>query len=295
MADPARRLAGNAPGPFFVDAGCIDCDTCNWLAPAVFDDGGNGHSRVHRQPGDAAARLRAEMALLACPVGAIGTDEKHDLAAARAAFPERVAQGASAGEVYHLGYHAEASFGAASYLVRRPDGNVLVDSPRFTAPVVEALERLGGVKRMFLTHQDDVADHARFRAHFGCQRILHEADVTRGTRDVEIKLEGEAPMELAPGLLAIPVPGHTRGSACLLADDTFLFSGDHVAWSAERGHIYAFRDACWYDWQELRRSMARLAAHRFEWILPGHGRRCHFPADRMCAEMQRCLDWMAAA
>ena len=290
MADPARRLAGNAPGPFFVDAGCIDCDTCNWLASAVFGDGGDGHSRVHRQPRDAAARLRAEMALLACPVGAIGTEEKHDLAAARAAFPEKVA-----GEVYHLGYHAEASFGAASYLVRRPDGNVLVDSPRFTAPVVDALERMGGVRRMFLTHQDDVADHARFRAHFGCERILHEADVTHGTRDVEIKLAGDAPVTLVPGLVAIPVPGHTRGSACLLAGDRFLFSGDHVAWSAERGHVYAFRDACWYDWQELRRSMSRLAEHRFEWILPGHGRRCHFPADHMRAEMQRCLEWMAGA
>ncbi len=288
MADRARRLPGNAPGAFFVDSGCIDCDTCNWLAPAVFDDGGDGHSRVHRQPGDAAARIRAEMALLACPVGAIGTEEKNDLAAARAAFPERIA-----GEVYHLGYHAEASFGAASYLLRRPEGNVLVDSPRFTAPVVDALERMGGVALMFLTHRDDVADHARFRAHFGCQRVLHEADVAHDTRDVETILAGEAAAELGPGLLAIPVPGHTRGSVCLLADETFLFTGDHAAWSPERGHIYAFRDACWYDWQELRRSMARLAAYRFEWILPGHGRRCHFPAERMRGEMERCVDWMA--
>jgi len=293
MAALAKSLPGNAPGPFFVDATCIDCDTCNWVAPEVFDDGGDGHSRVYRQPADDSNRLRAEMALLACPVGAIGTREKHDLAAARAAFPERIATGGGGIEVYHLGYHAEASFGAASYLVRRAEGNVLVDSPRFTAPVVSALERMGGVKYMFLTHQDDVADHAEFHARFGCERILHARDVGHGTRGVEIKLEGEAPVELAPDVRIVPVPGHTRGSACLLAAETFLFSGDHVAWSAERGHIYAFRDACWYDWQELRRSMARLAEYRFEWILPGHGRRCHFPAARMRQEMQRCLDWMA--
>lgn len=290
MAALAKRLPTNAAGEFFVDATCIDCDTCNWLAPSVFGDGGDGHSRVHRQPDEAAARLRAEMALLACPVGAIGTRTKHALGAARAAFPERVAA-----EVYHLGYHSEASFGAASYLVRRPEGNVLVDSPRFTGPVVEALERMGGVKLMFLTHQDDVAEHAKFRAHFGCERILHAADVTHGTREVEIKMAGRDLIALAPDLRVIPVPGHTRGSACLLVDETFLFSGDHVAWSAERKQIYAFRDACWYDWQELRRSMARLAAHRFEWILPGHGRRCRFPAAEMKAEMQRCLDWMAHA
>jgi glyoxylase-like metal-dependent hydrolase (beta-lactamase superfamily II)/ferredoxin len=290
MAALSKRLPGNAAGDFFVDATCIDCDSCNWLAPSSFDDGGDGRSRVFRQPERADERLRAEMALLACPVGAIGTRAKHDLGAARAAFPERIA-----GTVYHLGYHSEASFGAASYLVQRAGGNVLVDSPRFTAPVVDALARLGGARYMFLTHQDDVADHAKFRERFGCERILHADDVTHGTAGVELKLEGRAPVALAPDLLVVPVPGHTRGSCCLLFAEKFLFTGDHLAWSPERGQIYAFRDVCWYDWQELRRSTERLAAHRFEWILPGHGRRCHFPAARMRDEMQRCLDWMRRA
>jgi glyoxylase-like metal-dependent hydrolase (beta-lactamase superfamily II) len=196
--------------------------------------------------------------------------------------------------VFHLGYHAEASFGAAAYLVRRPGGNVLVDSPRFTAPVVDAIGRLGGARYMFLTHADDVADHARFRARFGCERIIHAADVSRGTADVEIKIEGDTPVSLASDLLIVPVPGHTRGSACLLAEETFLFTGDHIAWSPERRQIYAFRDVCWYDWDELRRSTERLAEFRFEWILPGHGRRCHFPAAQMKDEMRRCLAWMRA-
>ena len=33
--------------------------------------------------------------------------------------------------VYHCGYHSEASYGAASYLITREGGNVLMDSPRF--------------------------------------------------------------------------------------------------------------------------------------------------------------------
>jgi glyoxylase-like metal-dependent hydrolase (beta-lactamase superfamily II)/ferredoxin len=287
MAVPSKSLPTNAAGDFFVDATCIDCDTCNWLAPASFDDGGDGHSRVHRQPLDAAERLRAEMALLACPVGAIGTRAKHDLDAARAAFPEKIAE-----NVFHLGYHSESSYGAAAYFLRRSNGNVIVDSPRFTAPVVDAIERMGGARYMFLTHIDDVADHARFHERFGCERILHAADISHGTRDVEIKIEGEAPVALAPDLLILPVPGHTRGSACLLADETVLFTGDHLAWSPELERIYAFRDACWYDWRKLVHSTEKLAAHRFEWILPGHGRRCYFPAAQMRAEMQRCLAWM---
>ena len=35
---------------------------------------------------------------------------------------------------------------------------------------------MGGVKYMFLTHQDDVADHALWAKEFGAQRIIHESE-----------------------------------------------------------------------------------------------------------------------
>jgi glyoxylase-like metal-dependent hydrolase (beta-lactamase superfamily II) len=228
------------------------------------------------------------MALLACPVAAIGTRDKHDLEPARAAFPELIAD-----DVYHCGYHAESSYGAASYLIVREAGNILIDSPRFAGPLVRRIEALGGVATMFLTHRDDVADHARFAAHFGCRRILHKDDVGRGTRDVEMQIEGAAPVRLDDDVTLIPVPGHTPGSVCMLYREKFLFSGDHVAWDPDEARIAAFRETCWYDWAELKRSMARLAEYRFEWILPGHGRRCHFAAPRMAAEMRRCLAALA--
>lgn len=287
MALLNQRLPANVPGDFFVDATCIDCGTCRWVAPESFDAVGD-HARVYRQPtNDSSAQLRAEMALIACPVAAIGTETKHDLGTARDAFPERIAE-----DVFHCGYHSDASYGAAAYLIRRPGGNILVDSPRFAAPLVKQLEALGGIRYMFLTHQDDVADHVKFHAHFGCERIMHREDIAHATRGVEIKLEGAEAISLADDVTLLPVPGHTRGSVCLLFRDRFLFSGDHVAWSKDLGHIYAFRDACWYDWRALVRSMERLAAYDFEWILPGHGRRCHFPAPQMRVEMQRGLDWM---
>lgn len=289
MAALSKRLPTNAEGDFFVDSTCIDCGTCRWVAPASFDEAGDA-SRVYRQPADAAQVRRAEMAVLACPVAAIGTAAKHDLEAARQAFPEPIAEG-----VHHCGYHAEASYGAASYLVVRPAGNILVDSPRFAGPLVRRLEDFGGIRTMFLTHRDDVADHRKFREHFGCERILHAADVGPGTRDVERRIEGRVPVRLDDEVTLIPVPGHTRGSACLLYRERVLFSGDHLAWSPDLGQVYAFRRACWYDWAEQTRSMARLAEHRFEWILPGHGRRCHFPAARMAEEMRKCLAWMATA
>jgi glyoxylase-like metal-dependent hydrolase (beta-lactamase superfamily II)/ferredoxin len=290
MASPRRRLATNAAGEFYVDSTCIDCDTCRWMAPETFDEAAE-QSRVYRQPRTKDEERRAELALIACPTGSIGAAPGRDLSAARDAFPLVID-----GDVHHCGYHAEASFGAASYLIQRPrerGGNVLVDSPRFSRPLVRRLEELGGVATLFLTHVDDVADHARFRAHFGCRRVLHAADAQ--AIDVEWKIEGEEPVALDPEVLLIPVPGHTAGSTCLVYRDTYLFSGDHVAWSETRGHVYAFKSACWYDWEAQCRSMERLARHPFEWILPGHGRRCRFDRESMRAQMARCIAWMRAS
>jgi glyoxylase-like metal-dependent hydrolase (beta-lactamase superfamily II) len=212
------------------------------------------------------------MALVACPVAAIGSRSKAGVPDAARAFPEPLAPG-----VLRCGYAAASSFGAASWLVLRPDGNVLVDSPRFAAPLLARIRELGGARLMFLTHRDDVADHARWQDALGCERVLHAADVGPGTRGIERPLEGEAPAALGPGLLAIPVPGHTAGSAALLVDDTFLFTGDHL-WGDAAGRLGASRAVCWWDWAAQAASMERLAAFAFEWVLPGHGRPWRAPS-----------------
>jgi len=275
LAAVSKRLATNVPGDVYVDETCIDCATCRWLAPATFDAAGD-QSRVYRQPTTETERRRALMAVVACPVAAIGIVDKADLGPARAAFPELIDE-----NVYHCGYHAEISFGAASYLIVRPQGNVMIDSPRFARPLVRRIEEIGGIATLFLTHRADVADHQKFRDHFGCARVLHADDITLPTRGVERKIEGREPVALNDDLVVIPVPGHTPGSACLLYGDRFLFTGDHLAWNPFEHRPIAWKSVCWYDWTEQTASMSRLAEHRFEWILPGHGRRGYLPADEM--------------
>jgi glyoxylase-like metal-dependent hydrolase (beta-lactamase superfamily II) len=113
---------------------------------------------------------------------------------------------------------------------------------------------------------------------------------------VELLLEGDAPIRLEDDLTVIPTPGHTRGSACLLFKDRYLFSGDHLAYDPELGHPIGFRSACWYSWREQIRSMERLVSdYRFEWILPGHGHPCQFEADVMRRKMHECHEWMRGA
>lgn len=267
VARPALRVPENVSGEFFVDSSCIDCDACRQIAPATFADSGLGRSFVHRQPQREAERRRALMALVACPTASIGTSPKADASPGVSGFPERIAAG-----VYYCGFTSASSFGASSYLIQRPEGNVLVDSPRAAGPLLERIAELGGVRWMFLTHRDDVADHRAFRQRFGCERLLHRADISRDTADIEIPFDGGEIISLAPDLRVVPVPGHTRGSAALLYRDTFLFTGDHL-WGTEDGAgLSASRAVCWYSWAEQLRSLERLLEIPFQWVLPGHGR-----------------------
>ncbi len=295
MASIRKRLPTNVPGDFFVDSGCIDCGTCRWVAPGTFD-GKNDQSFVREQPEgeQVSAALRA---IIACPTGSIGTVEKHNLQPAIESFPMRIeeppseaAQGRAG--VYHLGFHSRDSFGAASYLIVREGGNVMVDSPRFHKGLVERIQALGGVETMFLTHRDDVADHDRYAEALGATRYLHKRDLRPHTRSVEHLVEITEPTPLDEELLMIPVPGHTQGSMCLLYRERYLFSGDHLAWDMIRGRLFSFRQACWYDWDEQIASTELLRQHAFEWVLPGHGPRGRASADEMQAALAGCVQWM---
>jgi len=288
MANLALRLPENVPGDFFVDSTCIDCDACRQIAPRTFAEAPEA-SIVYQQPETDSETTRAMMALVACPTGSIGAQAHHDAHVGIDSFPEPLAD-----NVYYCGFNAESSFGAWSYLIVRPDaagGNVLIDSPRFASQLVKKIAAVGGVKTMFLTHKDDVADHERFAARFKCERIMHARDgaARLGTEKV---ISGDEAIEIDPDLIAIPVPGHTRGHMVLLYRHKFLFSGDHLAWSPHRKSLIAFRRACWYSWDEQTRSMQKLLNYDFEWVLPGHGRIHHDHPASMRKALRDCIEWM---
>jgi glyoxylase-like metal-dependent hydrolase (beta-lactamase superfamily II)/ferredoxin len=288
MAHLSQRRPENVSGDLYVDTTCIDCDTCRWMTPEVFRRD-RGLSAVFHQPVTPEERLRAMQALLACPTASIGTvDKPRDIKAAQQSFPIPITE-----NVYHCGYHAESSYGAASYLIQRPEGNVLVDSPRFAPPLVKRIEEMGGVRYLYLTHRDDVADHQKFHEHFGCDRLLHQDDVTQSTRTIERILTGLDPIDLEPDLKIIPVPGHTKGHTVLLYRNQVLFTGDHLAWSEQSQQLIAFREACWYSWPTLLQSMKKLLDYSFEWVLPGHGRRYQAEPQIMHQSLEKCIDWMA--
>jgi glyoxylase-like metal-dependent hydrolase (beta-lactamase superfamily II)/ferredoxin len=279
MADPARRRGENAAGPWFVDDTCIDCGTCMWLAPHAFREAG-GQSAVFAQP--EAADRDAAAALVACPTASIGGPAGAGKLGV-AQFPRPIAP-----NVWHLGYHDPSSFGATAYLVRTEAGNVMVDVPRFAGPLVKAVEGMGGLQAIVLTHRDDVAAHQEWHDRFGAPRVIHRDDDLIGA---EVALEGER--GTVAGLDWLHVPGHTRGSVVYRLGDV-AFTGDHLAGRGDGG-LTAFRNACWFDWGKQWESMAKMADWEIRHVLPGHDEPWSGASGDYRAAMADLLAWMARA
>lgn len=284
MADPNKRLDSNVAGNFFVDATCINCDTCRQLAPKSFEEIGE-FSAVWRQPDGDEQVQQAYQALLACPVGSIGTEQsdKASLQAAMTSFPLHLEDG-----VFYCGFNSEKSFGANSFFIEHPQGNWLVDSPRYIKHLVTAFEAKGGLSYIFLTHEDDVADAEKYAKHFGAIRIINQGDAA-AVPGVEWIVEGIEPQQLTPDFHTIPVPGHTPGSMALLYREKFLFTGDHLWWNPQTQSLGAPKRLVWRK-RVLVDSLQKLLGHRFEWVLAGHGDRIKFDSSEMHVHLQRLVD-----
>ena len=284
MADEKKRLDSNVAGNFFVDATCINCDTCRQLAPASFEEVGT-FSAVTKQPTGDGHIQQAYQALLACPVGSIGTEHSDKLRVkeAMASFPLQIED-----EVSYCGFNSEKSFGANSFFIEHPDGNWLVDSPRYLTHLVEAFEQRGGIAYIFLTHKDDVADAEKYATRFDAKRMIHRADI-EAAPDAEWIIEGADSLQLMPQFQIIPVPGHTAGSMALLYKNRFLFTGDHLWWDSVQKRLGAPSQLVWRK-HVLANSIRKLLDYPFEWVLAGHGDRMHLPAHEMRAHLQALIE-----
>jgi glyoxylase-like metal-dependent hydrolase (beta-lactamase superfamily II) len=284
MANPERKHPDNVPGPWFVDDSCIDCDASRQCAPDIFGHVG-GQSVVIRQPETEDEVLRAARALLVCPTASIGVTAGHK-PSFDGLFPLEIEDG-----VFLCGFNSPRSYGANSFFVRRATGNFLVDAPRFVRRLLHRLDDLGGVADIFLTHRDDIADAKQYAEHFDARVWIHEDDRDAAPFATEI-LRGRERVRARPGVVAIPVPGHTKGSVMYHLEDRYLFTGDSLYWSRTLGDLSAFRSACWYSWEEQTRSLEGLLDLRFEWVLAGHGDRHRAAPEAMHASLSRLVERM---
>lgn len=286
MDNKKQKHSNNIEGNFFVDTTCIDCGTCYWVAPETFQRYKNEQSVVYQQPSEKQL-YDSYRALYSCPTNSIGV-EKRDEQASEVLdnFPYKIAT-----DIFHTGYHSPKSFGATSYFIKSEKGNVLIDSPRFNKKLANKIREMGGIKYQLLTHKDDIADTDLYQEEFSSTRFIHKDDAQK-TSHYENFFEAEDIQEVFPGMLMIPVPGHTKGSVCYLYQEKYLFTGDHLAFSKKFNHLYAFKTACWYDFSKQIKSMERLLNYNFEFVLPGHGAPFKSSVDEMKKQLEVCIEWM---
>ena len=267
----------NVEGSWFVDTRCIRCDAARHWAPGLIERDDEGLSFVARQPENPEEAAAMWRAAVACPTQSIATGEARRPPSP--AFPYELAPG-----VHALGHNARSSFGAHSYLVPRLDGNLMVDSPRFARGLAELVDDLGGVRRVLLSHRDDVADSDRWADRYGAEVWIHEADADAAPYATGI-FEGDAAAEIVPGVMMVPAPGHTEGSVVFHIDEKWLLTGDTLHWNHRRDELDVFAGAMFHSWDVLADSMDRLARLPVEWVFPGHGNWHNVGAARYSEQM----------
>ncbi len=279
----AKRHKASAPGNWYIDTACSDCTAARSVAPGLIV-ARDGQSVFARQPESEDEIHMAWRARLLCPTASVRTETQ--MKAPPGLFPEAMTDG-----IYRLGYNAAHAAGAHSFLIRRDGGSVMIDSPRWTKPVVTRLEEWGGLSDILLTHRDDVADAEHYAKHFGARVWIHRADRSAAKFATDL-IDGGETITIADNLVAIPVPGHTKGSVAYLHNGRHLFTGDSLAWDFETGDLIAWRDYCWYSWPEQTRSLKRLLDHSFEWVFAGHGGSHFLPAADMWARLAALVERM---
>ncbi|MFP8886531.1 MBL fold metallo-hydrolase [Streptomyces mangrovi] len=276
-----------------VDERCTNCDVARQLAPGLIGEEG-GRSVVLREPRDRAEAERLHAAAHACHTRSVHPPGGR-LEEVPDPFPMPLDAGdgtdgpdGPGGGVYLCGHNSRQTAGANSYLLRRPDGTVMmVDTPRWSSSLARRYEKLGPVTDVLLTHRDHAAHGRQYADGFGARLWIHEGDLDSAP-DADRVLRGTEPVEIAAGVVAHPLPGHTEGSVLYLADDRYCFTGDSFHWSRTTGDVEVFDTVTWYSVEELAASLERVAGRiSFEWLLPGHGDRRHLPAGEMAERLRR--------
>ncbi|MFJ9418498.1 MBL fold metallo-hydrolase [Streptomyces sp. NPDC101227] len=271
----------DAPTDWYVDDRCTNCDVARQLAPGLIGEV-NGRSEILRGPRDATEEQQLHAAAFACPTRSIrpGT---------RRLDPDRDPFPLALDDAVHLcGHNSPHTAAANSYLLRRPSGTrMMIDTPRWSEALAARYERLGPVTDVLLTHRDHTAHGRRYADRFGARLWIHEGDLDAAP-DADRVLRGTEAVEIAEGVRAVPLPGHTEGSVLYLADERYCFSGDSFYWSRTTDDIEVAESVTWYSVEELAASLARTVDRlRFEWLLPGHGDRRRLPAGEMARRMQQ--------
>ena len=160
----------------------------------------------------------------------------------------------------------------------------MVDSPRYTQALTGAVDSLGGIKHVLLSHRDDVADADKWASRYGAQVWIHQDDADAAPYATDITSSDQV---VDDGVLSVHIPGHTKGHVAYHVDNRWLFTGDALFWNHRRQELDITPKQTWYSWEALADSMDSIAGLNVEWVFPGHGKWHHIGADLYNRQMAR--------
>lgn len=131
-----------------------------------------------------------------------------------------------------------------AYLLTREDGNVLFYNTGH-AHEVERFAELGGVRRQYLSHEDELGDTLNLIAdRYGSTLVGHRAEREAFARYREPDLLFDGPDVHLGNIELIPTPGHSPGSTCFLVRSPtgkrYLFTGDTLFLNSANRWIAGF-------------------------------------------------------
>jgi len=156
-------------------------------------------------------------------------------------------------------YSARFGYDFNGFLVRRPDGNLVVDPVDPSEDDLAAITR-EGVARIVLTNRNHFRAAARLREHTGARVAVHPADAAfvrdKGVPVDDALTHGE---RIGP-FVVVPAPGKSPGEIALhWPDKRILVVGDACV-GTPPGGLSLLPPAVIDAPDELRRSLRRIAA-----------------------------------
>ena len=277
MARQDQVHADNVDGPWFVDTRCIGCDVARHWAPGLIGMDVKGRSLVTRQPMTPEETSALWRAAVACPTQSIGNRDQ--VRPPPGVFPFELTEG-----VYALGHNSPSSFGGHSYLVVRPTGNLMVDSPRYSRALKEAVDVFGGIAHVLLSHRDEVADAEKWASRYNARVWIHQDDADAAPFATDITVSEQT---VDAGVVSIPIPGHTKGHVAYHVDNRWLFTGDALFWNHRQQELDITPKHTWYSWEALADSLDSVADLNVEWVFPAHGKWHPVGAELYARQMAR--------
>ena len=208
---------------------------------------------------------------------------------------ERISEGLHASPPFD--FFGGSSLRARAYLLKRPQGNVVLYAATALDGQLDELRELGGVAHQYLNHAHEASPvAAELRSAFGAPLHVHAADAAEVAETVSVDETFDERHRVDDDLEVVPIPGHTPGATAFLwhgPDGRALFTGDTI-YVRDDEWIAAVLDGV-SDRADYLASLELLAGLEFDLLVPGFAsvdRPPVYPTDRVDA--RRRIEAIAA-